>query len=221
LLYDGRNISGSGVFDAATGEDILERAATEQGALSPMEVAGMLAVRRGGTPAGRPNISAAPAEKKEAATPPMPQLQEFTAGDLAVLAGTPGELLFPDKASQEVRMVVYIWAEGPSCGRMRDLLQKNREKVGFQVKFVPVVGSAKLERSALSYLGASELPSDEKERLLAALRVATDILGTRTGSIRVPTLAWKERDGSVRLAGLDKEEFGVLLDRLNEEARHE
>jgi len=222
LSFDGRHISMFGVYDARTGEDILAQAAAQQGAIPPAALSGMQAVRQ-----STPHLAELPVPQNNAdnspapLASPAPPVQEFTAADFAVLAAAPGELLFPDKQSLPVKMAIYYWAECPSCTILYDFLQKHRESVGFQVKFIPVAGSEKLDRSALSSLGAMELPPDEKKKLLAALNAATDILGTRTGGLKVPTLAWQERDGSVRLAGLKQSEFGVLLDRLNNELRQE
>ena len=81
-------------------------------------------------------------------------------------------------------MVMFTWRDCPSCAGMREYFLRNRERINMQVLFVPIAGGAGYDRAALDMLGIR--PGEESAGVLEKLRASTEMLGSRTGGIRVP-----------------------------------
>jgi hypothetical protein len=205
----GRYLFVSG-YDRVTGESVTGTLARRVEAVPPASVMRMLSGPGGDSRSGaKPSYLVSPPDNPQTRER---DVKEFTQEDFRSLLDSPGRKLHPDRPAGDAALVMFTWKDCPSCEGMREYFLLNRERTGIQVLFVPIAGGRKYDKAALEFLGDS--PASEEAGILEKLHVSTEILGSRTGKVRVPAFAWREADGSVRIGNPGANEFRGILERL-------
>lgn len=214
-LDDGRKIIGrvlpdtlffSGGYSRSGGTDEMSELASANGALPPVEVLSMI---------GKPASDEGAFPKGTSRELPSVKPPLFGEIDFKVLLAAPGELLFPDRPKESARIVMFTWSECAACGKMREYFLANRDRMDFQVLFVPIAGNRNLDMSALSFLGMADAEAGEKQSALKRLHEASDVLGSRVGKILVPAFAWLDNKGNARIGNLTAATFREITSALN------
>ncbi|MDR1856904.1 MAG: hypothetical protein LBR22_07065 [Desulfovibrio sp.] len=217
-----------GVRDRRTGEDVLRRATLRAMGHEPAKP---VAMHRNGD-AGRIGIGARPGPA------PVPLTEE----EFRIAASAPAVTVSSETASSRDPLVVFTWGRCPTCTSVRNAIEAKRDALRFPVRFMPVAGSEDLDRAAMAYLaqaggssapGNGSSPQGDQARkngdalkdpgrdpiaqadVIARLNAATDILGRRTGAVRVPAFAWRGKDGTCRIGNLDKAGLESVVAFLN------
>jgi len=217
----------AGAISTRTGTDQIADVAAFHGALPPAQVLEMILKTKAPAPENGPAAKAIP--PTAAAAPslhprmsgepfaaPQASAPSFTAQEFRDVLASPGKRLFPDREVDEAStLVMFTWNDCPSCVRMLRYFETQKERIAFQVLFVPVAGDQSLDASALAYLGLTDAEPSVREATLAHLRRISGILGSQTGKILVPAFAWQDDRGEARIGNLAAVQWRELTSRLN------
>jgi hypothetical protein len=204
-----------GGFDVKTGANIFGEAARENHALTPRQVLKLIGhkeIQSSGdaspTPLKTPDKAGDTAEKNGQ--------KVFTQLDFKKILNGPGLVFDTTKPASEAKLIMFTWNDCYACTNLRKHFDKMRNKIKFQIFFLPIAGAPNTDRTALAYLGASGVSPEERRILLSQLWESSDILETHIGSLRVPAFAWLTEDGSVHIKNLDGPQFRTVLTTLND-----
>jgi hypothetical protein len=204
-----------GGFDVKTGANIFGDAARENHALAPRQVLKMIGHKEIQFSGGVPPAPLESPDKARTAAEKNGQ-KVFTQSDFKKIVNGPGLVLDTTKPASEAKLIMFTWNDCYACMNLLKHFGKMRNKIKFQVFFVPIAGAPNTDRVALAYLGASGVPPEERRILLSQLWESSDMLETHTGSLRVPSFAWRTADGSAHIKNLDGQQFRTVLTTLND-----
>jgi len=217
----------AGAISTRTGTDQIADVAAFHGAMPPAQVLEMILRAKSSAPEASPgsreavssipltqgNIAGPPGSLREPYVAPVPT---FTAQEFQEVLASPGKSLFPDRGIDPAStLVMFTWMDCPSCVRMHHYFETQKDRIAFQVLFVPVAGDQSLDASALAYLGLTNAEPSVQEEVLTHLRRTSDILGSRLGKILVPAFAWQDDQGEARIGNLVAVQWRELTSRLN------